>query len=323
MRVLVTGGAGYIGASAVSLLLAEGYEVTILDDLSTGKKENIDPRARFVQGSLLEKGACHQALSEVEAVIHFAAKSLVGESVEKPDLYWRNNLMGTRMLLDQMREFKVKKLVISSTAATYGEPTEVPISENSQTNPGNPYGASKLAVDLMVRGEVEAFNLGAISLRYFNVAGAHQGVNGFIPELHSPETHLIPNLLTATNAKPMKVFGTDWPTPDGTCVRDYVHVSDLVAAHILAMNNLVAGKHEIINLGSGSGYSVREVITATSKVLGRAVPTIDAPRRAGDPAVLVADISKAKSLLGWEPKADINQMVQDAWNGLKGAGIIK
>jgi UDP-glucose 4-epimerase len=317
MRVLVTGGAGYIGSTAAAILIERGHQVTVLDDLSTGNREYIPAGARFVQGSLLEKGALHQALNEVDAVLHFAAKSLVGESVERPEIYWLNNVMGTRNLLDQMREFSIKKLVLSSSAATYGEPSEVPIMENSATKPTNPYGASKLAMDLMVTGESTAYKLAAISLRYFNVAGAYQSNGKWIAELHHPETHLIPNLLKSKANKPMKIFGTDWPTKDGTCIRDYIHIEDLIDAHIKALENLSSGQHEIINLGSGGGYSVKEVIAAAEKVLGRSIPVEATDRRTGDPAVLIASIEKAQKVLGWSPTKDISEMIDSAYQALK------
>jgi UDP-glucose 4-epimerase len=335
MRVLVTGGAGYIGSTATEMLIAAGHEVTVLDDLSTGHRSNVHPDAYFVEGSITEKGACHQALTGVEAVLHFAAKSLVGESVEKPEKYWSTNVGGTRTLLDQMREFGVKRLVFSSTAATYGEPEEVPIKETSSTKPTNPYGASKLAVDMMITGEAKAHGVHAISLRYFNVAGALKTDNksfgkgsGWIAELHNPETHLIPNVLASSEKSPVKIFGKDWPTPDKTCIRDYVHVVDLVNAHIKALDLLMtksAGEsaiHQIFNLGSGGGYSVQEVVDACSKAIGHAIPTVDAPRRAGDPAVLIADISHAGAVLEWKPEKNIEDMVSDAHEALTQVGKI-
>ena len=219
MRVLITGGAGYIGASATAILIEKGYQVTVLDDLSTGYRGNIHPDANFVEGSILEKGACHQALSGVDAVLHFAAKSQVKESVEKPEIYWNSNVMGTRTLLNQMREFGVKRLINSSTAAIYGNPTSIPISEDSPSSPINTYGQTKLATEMMIASEAAAYGLHAISLRYFNVAGAIKSENtqlgngsGWIAERHNPETHLIPNVITSTNNHPVKVFGRDWPT---------------------------------------------------------------------------------------------------------------
>lgn len=312
MRVLVTGGAGYIGSTAVAILSERGYEVSVLDDCSTGHANAIAAQAKFVNGSILDVGAVSKALEGCEAVIHFAAKSLVGESVEKPDLYQDVNINGTRLLLDEMARMGVVKLVFSSTAATYGEPDVIPITEESATKPTSPYGTTKLAVDQMITAE-SVSGLAAISLRYFNVAGAFNSKNGWLAERHNPETHLIPNLLRASEANPLKVFGNDWPTADGTCIRDYVHVVDLIDAHILALEKLAAGTHKIINLGSGGGYSVTQVIDAATKVVGHKIPTQITARRAGDPAVLIADISKAKNVLGWTPTRKIEDMVGDTW----------
>ena len=313
MRILVTGGAGYIGSTAAHILLERGFDVTVLDNLSTGKKKLVPKGARFVEGSILDKNAIQLGLGEAEAVMHFGAKSLVGESVAKPEIYWSTNVTGTATLLTAMRGMNIKKLVFSSTAATYGEPKTTPISEDADTKPTNPYGASKLAVDHMITSESIAHGLGAMSLRYFNVAGAYKSQSGWIKEDHDPETHLIPNLLRATEKDPLKIFGTDWETKDGTCVRDYVHVVDLIDAHIKALEKIVEGTHEIVNIGSGGGYTVKEVITAANAATGKQLPTVSAERRAGDPAVLIADISKAKSLLGWSPTIDIKKMVLDTW----------
>ena len=252
-----------------------------------------------------------QALVGVDAVMHFAGKSLVGESVEKPDLYHQVNVDGTRNLLDEMHKSGVKKLVFSSSAATYGEPEQVPILESAPTKPTNPYGATKLAIDQMITAESAARGIAAASLRYFNVAGALKSKRGWLAERHNPETHLIPNVLRSTKENPVKIFGTDWPTADGTCIRDYVHVVDLIEAHLKALNSLGNPGHEIYNLGSGSGYSVREVVAAASAAIGHQIPFVDSPRRAGDPAVLIADISKAKSRLDWQPSRDLNTMVSD------------
>ena len=312
MRVLVTGGAGYIGSTAVAILLERGYEVTVLDDCSTGHFESVPSSAKFISGSILDSKALAEALTGCAAVIHFAAKSIVGESVEKPDLYHEVNVEGTRRLLDEMARLGVSKLVFSSTAATYGEPEIIPITEESPTVPTSPYGRTKLEVDQMITAE-SGLGLAAISLRYFNVAGAFNSKSGWLTERHSPETHLIPNLLRASVANPLKVFGNDWPTADGTCIRDSVHVVDLIDAHILALEKLTASKHEIINLGSGGGYSVTQVIDAAAKVVGSDIPTQISARRSGDPAVLIADISKAKKVLGWIPTRNIEDMVSDTW----------
>ncbi|MBU3643281.1 MAG: UDP-glucose 4-epimerase GalE [Candidatus Nanopelagicaceae bacterium] len=313
MRILVTGGAGYIGATAVAMLLEAGYDVTVLDDLSTGHSDVIPTEAKFVKGSLLSNQDLDEALTGCDAVMHFAAKSLVGESVEKPDLYAEVNVGGSKALFSKMKAHGIKKIVLSSTAATYGEPKRVPISENDEPAPKNPYGATKLEIDRMVATS----GFSAISLRYFNVAGALQSANGWLAERHNPETHLIPNILKATNDAPVKIFGTDWPTEDGTCIRDYIHVVDLIEAHIKALETLPEAKHEIINLGSGDGYSVRQVIAAAEKAVGHKIPAIESERRAGDPAILIADITKAKSYLNWQPNRGIDQMVLDTWNSIK------
>jgi len=312
MRVLVTGGAGYIGSVATAILLERGFEVTVLDDCSTGHRDAVSKDAKFIEGSILDSQAVATALLDCEAVLHFAAKSLVGESVEKPDLYFDVNVNGTRNLLDQMSMAKISKLVFSSTAATYGEPEIIPITEEANTKPTSPYGTTKLAVDQLITEQAES-GLAAISLRYFNVAGALKSKSGWLAERHNPETHLIPNLLRSTADKPLKIFGNDWPTKDGTCIRDYIHVVDLIDAHILAIENLAPGQHKIINLGSGGGYSVTEVVTAAIKVLGKEIPTEITSRRAGDPAVLIADISLAATALNWSPSRDIEKMVSDTW----------
>ena len=311
MHVLVTGGTGYIGSTAVEILLSQGYQISILDDCSTGHADTAPAGVTFIQGSLLNGGDLAQALVGVDAVMHFAGKSLVGESVEKPDMYQQVNVQGSRNLLDEMHKSGVTKLVFSSSAATYGEPEHVPILESAPTKPTNPYGATKLEIDQMITAEATSRDIAAASLRYFNVAGAYKSDRGWLAERHNPETHLIPNVLRSTKENPVKIFGTDWPTSDGTCVRDYVHVVDLIDAHIKALESLQPGKHEIYNLGSGDGYSVRQVVTAASKATGHEIPTLDSPRRAGDPAVLIADINKAKSKLGWIPTRGIESMVTD------------
>jgi len=311
MRVLVTGGTGYVGSTAVEILLTQGFEISILDDCSMGHADTVPAGVRFVNGSLLNVDEVADALTGCDAVMHFAGKSLVGESVEKPDLYHSVNVNGTRILLDEMRKQSITKIVFSSSAATYGEPKSVPILETSETIPTNPYGATKLAIDHMITAEAAAHGISAASLRYFNVAGALKAKRGWLAERHNPETHLIPNVLRSTTDNPVKIFGTDWPTEDGTCIRDYVHVIDLIDAHLKALNSLGKPGHEIYNLGSGSGYSVREVVAAASSATGQQIPFIDSPRRAVDPAVLIADISKAKTRLEWEPTRDMNAMVSD------------
>jgi UDP-glucose 4-epimerase len=316
MRVLVTGGTGYIGSTAVEILLAQGFEISILDDCSMGHADTVPAGVRFIQGSLLNASEVADALTGCDAVMHFAGKSLVGESVEKPDLYQSVNVDGTRILLDQMRKQSIRKIVFSSSAATYGEPKLVPILETAETIPTNPYGATKLAIDHMITQEAAEHGISAASLRYFNVAGALKAQRGWLAERHNPETHLIPNVLRSTEANPVKIFGTDWPTADGTCIRDYVHVIDLIDAHVKALNSLGAAGHEIYNLGSGSGYSVREVVQAASDAIGHQIPFVDSPRRAGDPAVLIADISKAKKILDWAPTRDMKTMVADTLSSM-------
>jgi UDP-glucose 4-epimerase len=312
MRILVTGGAGYIGGTAACMLLDSGFEVTILDDCSTGHRDSVDPRAKFIEGSILHPQSVRAALVGCEAVMHFAAKALVGESVEQPELYHEINVNGSKNLLAEMKASGVNKLVFSSSCATYGQPKASPISESEPTLPINPYGKTKLMVEQLMTEATKDW-LSAISLRYFNVAGALNGSFGWIAERHNPETHLIPNILKANSEHPIKVFGVDWPTPDGTCIRDYIHVIDLIDAHIKALNSLEPGKHQIFNLGSGVGYSVLEVINAAIKALGRAIPCESSSRRAGDPTILVSDITKAKAELGWKPTRSLDEIVNDSY----------
>ncbi|MEV4946601.1 UDP-glucose 4-epimerase GalE [Streptomyces sp. NPDC053755] len=309
-RYLVTGGAGYVGGVVATHLLEAGHEVTVLDDLSTGFREGVPAGATFIEGRIQD--AARWLDSSFDGVLHFAAFSQVGESVVNPSKYWDNNVGGTMALLAAMREAGVRRLVFSSTAATYGEPRSVPITEAAPTAPTNPYGASKLAVDHMISGECAAHGLAAVSLRYFNVAGAY-GVNG---ERHDPESHLIPLVLQVALGKreAINVYGDDYPTPDGTCVRDYIHVADLAEAHLLALGAMTPGEHLICNLGNGNGFSVREVVETVRKVTGHPVPEVMAERRAGDPAVLVASAEVARERLGWNPsRPDLAEIVQDAW----------
>ncbi len=313
LRILVTGGAGYIGSVAVALLMEKSYQLTILDDISTGHIENIPEGARFVRGSILDHDSVLTALEDCTAVLHFAGKSLVGESAEKPDLYQDVNVNGSHNLLVQMRIKNVKKLIFSSSAATYGEVDVNPISEISKTNPTNPYGSTKLQIEELISKEAVKHGLSAVSLRYFNVAGALKTKSGWLAERHDPETHLIPNILKSSEENPVQVFGTDWPTYDGTCIRDYVHVIDLAEAHLLALHSLVESGHKVYNLGSGRGYSVKEVIAASDRATGKSTPFASAGRRSGDPAILIADIAKVKRELGWEPIRGIQEMVSDAY----------
>jgi UDP-glucose 4-epimerase len=313
MKILVTGGAGYIGSHAVEVLKKSGHDVTVLDDCSTGHADSLPPTVRFVQGSLLDSEIVARALKGCEAVMHFAGKSLVGESVEKPDLYRKVNVDGTKVLLEQMNTLGVKKIVFSSSAATYGEPESSPVSETAKCRPTNPYGETKLAIERDLTSAAQIQNIAAVSLRYFNVAGSLQTDRGWLSERHNPETHLIPNALRATSDSPLRIFGRDWKTPDGTCVRDYVHILDLVDAHVRALQYLAPSEHHIFNIGSGTGYSVAQVVAAVSRVRNAELPTVDAPRRAGDPAVLVANIDKAEMLLNWRPVRNLDQMVEDTF----------
>ncbi|MFF5716520.1 UDP-glucose 4-epimerase GalE [Streptomyces buecherae] len=309
-KYLVTGGAGYVGSVVAAHLLAAGHRVTVLDDLSTGHRVGVPEGAEFIEGRVQD--AARWLDSSYDGVLHFAASSQVGESVTHPEKYWTNNVGGTMALLAAMRDAGVRTLVFSSTAATYGEPTTTPIVEDAATAPTNPYGASKLAVDHMISGECVAHGLAAVSLRYFNVAGAY----GRYGERHDPESHLIPLILQVAQGKreAISVFGDDYPTPDGTCVRDYIHVADLAEAHLLALTAATAGEHLICNLGNGNGFSVREVVETVRKVTGHPVPEVIAGRRGGDPAVLVASAERARDRLGWQPtRADLAGIVEDAW----------
>jgi UDP-glucose 4-epimerase len=309
-KYLVTGGAGYVGSVVAQHLLEAGHEVTVLDNLSTGFREGVPAGAAFVEGDI--RDATKWLDASYDAVLHFAAFSQVGESVANPEKYWVNNVGGTTELLAAMREAGVRTFVFSSTAATYGEPQQVPITEDAPTAPTNPYGATKLAVDHMISGECAAHGLAAVSLRYFNVAGAY----GAYGERHDPESHLIPLVLQVAQGRreAISVYGDDYPTPDGTCVRDYIHVADLAEAHLLALGAAAEGEHLICNLGNGNGFSVREVIETVRQVTGHPIPEVIAPRRGGDPAVLVASAEQAKERLGWRPsRADLAGIVADAW----------
>jgi UDP-glucose 4-epimerase len=311
MRVLVAGGAGYIGSVVTRLLLAEGHRVTVLDDLSTGHADAVPDGAELVRADIAD-AAVILGREPFDGVLHFAAKSLVGESVRDPAKYWRTNVCGTRALLDAVAEHGVPRLVFSSTAATYGEPDALPITEDSRTTPTNPYGASKLSVDMMLTGECAATGLAAVSLRYFNVAGAAWGAG----ERHGTETHLIPLALDAVAGRrgPLTIFGEDWPTDDGTPIRDYIHVADLARAHVLALTAARPGTHLICNLGSGEGYSVRQVLDTIAEVTGSPVPATVGQRRAGDPARLIASNARAREVLGWRPERTLADMVRDAWD---------
>jgi UDP-glucose 4-epimerase len=311
MRVLVAGGAGYIGSVVTAALLAEGHDVTVLDDLSTGHADAVPAGATLAEVSLHDSAP---VLADVqpEAVLHFAAKSLVGASQQQPEDYWHTNVGGSLALLEAMRAADCRRIVFSSTAATYGEPESVPIREDAPTRPTNTYGASKLAVDHMLTSYAVAHGFAAVSLRYFNVAGAAYGLG----ERHTTETHLIPIALqvAAGQRESLTVYGEDYPTPDGTCIRDYVHVGDLAAAHLLALPAPAAGEHRIYNLGNGTGFSVQQVVDAVREVTGHPVPVTVGERRAGDPAQLVASSDRIRAELGWTPEhTDLTGIVRDAW----------
>ncbi|MGA5558567.1 UDP-glucose 4-epimerase GalE [Streptomyces lavendulocolor] len=309
-KYLVTGGAGYVGSVVAAHLLEAGHRVTVLDDLSTGFREGVPDGAHFVEGRVQD--AARHLDASYDGVLHFAAFSQVGESVVDPEKYWVNNVGGTMALLAAMRDTGVRRLVFSSTAATYGEPVSVPLTETDPTAPTSPYGASKLAVDHMISGEAVAHGLAAASLRYFNVAGAY----GKYGERHDPESHLIPLVLqVALGRRPsIAVYGDDYPTPDGTCVRDYIHVADLAEAHLLALDAVTPGEHLICNLGNGNGFSVREVVRTVREVTGHPVPEVVSARRGGDPAVLVASAATARDRLGWKPsRPELAGIVADAW----------
>ncbi|HEV2527911.1 MAG TPA: UDP-glucose 4-epimerase GalE [Thermomicrobiales bacterium] len=320
MRVLVTGAAGYIGSVAVEKLCDAGHDVVAADSLWRGHRLAVDPRSAFRQVDLLDRSGVHDliAANRPDAVLNFAAATLVGESVDKPGEYMHANVVGGMNLLAAMQAHGVRSLVFSSTAAIYGEPDVVPIPEDASVAPINPYGLSKLVVEQMLPWHAQRWGLRYASLRYFNVGGA-TAVHG---EDHDPETHLIPMILFAVMGKrpTFRLFGTDYPTPDGTCIRDYVHVEDLIDAHLLALAKLEAGGEALgaYNLGSRDGFSVRQVIEAVERVTGQKVPVEENPRRAGDPAALIADSTRARTDLGWTPtRSTLDQMVASAWEWFK------
>jgi len=312
MKLLVTGGAGYVGSVCAKVLLEQDHQVVIVDDLSTGNADAVPAGAEFVRDDMVAAARRLLPGGSFDGVLHFAAKSLVGESVESPELYWYGNVVKTLDLLEVMRSAGTPRLVFSSTAATYGEPESVPIAEEAPTRPTNPYGATKLAIDHAITSYAKAHGLAATSLRYFNVAGAYAGLG----ERHAVETHLIPLVLqvAAGRRAEILVFGTDWPTPDGTAIRDYIHVRDLADAHLLALANSQPGEHRIYNLGNGTGFSVREVIESCRRVTGQPIASRDTERRAGDPAVLIASSEQAMAELGWRPgRTGIDEIVSGAW----------
>jgi UDP-glucose 4-epimerase len=312
LKLVVTGGAGYVGSVCTARLIEAGHDVTVVDDLSTGHADAVHASASFIEGDAAE--TAETLLAEgFDGVLHFASKSLVGESMQDPAKYWHGNVATSLRLLDAMRTHGTPRLVFSSTAATYGDPEQSPIPETAPTQPTNTYGATKLAIDHAITSYSRAHGIAAVSLRYFNVAGAY----GALGERHAPETHLIPLVLQAATGEreQVSIFGEDYPTDDGTAIRDYIHVADLADAHLLALQHAEAGEHQIYNLGSGTGFSVRQVIDACRQATGHAIPAVVSPRRPGDPAVLVAASDRAREELGWKPeRTDLVGIVTDAWN---------
>jgi UDP-glucose 4-epimerase len=323
-KVLITGGAGYIGSVIASYLLDNGFEVAVVDDLSTGNKGSVDERAIFHQGSILDESFLIKSLTGIDTVIHCAAKSLVEESFASAQLYSQVNTDGTNTLLKAMVQSGVNKIIFSSTAAVYGEANDEPLLENSQINPINPYGQSKYAAEQLISGFAEKGNA-AVTFRYFNVAGSYKSDNGeLLVENHKNETHLIPKILknTLRNGVDSKIeiYGDNFPTKDGTCIRDYLHVQDLAHAHLLALEKLEMGVSKVFNLGSGVGYSVLEVLNEIEKVMGVKLNRVISPARKGDPAVLLAAISKAQDQLRWKPDASLNEIISSSWQGMKQLG---
>ncbi|MCX7820449.1 MAG: UDP-glucose 4-epimerase GalE [Brevinematales bacterium] len=315
MAILVAGGAGYIGSHTVKLLYKKGYDVIVYDNLSKGYREFVK-WGKFVQGDIADSIKLKEVFNsyKIDAVMHFCAFIEVGESVVEPEKYYKNNLVNTINLLNTMKEMNVKKFIFSSTAAIFGEPEHIPIKEDDRKNPINPYGKSKLFVEQILEDYEKAYNFNSICFRYFNAAGADP--EGEIGEAHNPESHLIPLVFDAAIGKReyVKIYGTDYPTKDGTCIRDYIHVNDLAEAHILGLEYLLnQNKSEKFNLGSGEGYSVKEIIDTVKKVTGKDFKVIETERRAGDPPVLIANSSKAKGILGWERKFSLNEIISSAW----------
>ncbi|SCG65449.1 UDP-galactose 4-epimerase [Micromonospora coxensis] len=316
MKLLVTGGAGFIGSVVTRMLLDNGHDVTVLDDLRTGHREALAPDATHVDLPVHEAARVLTPEAGFDGVLHFAALIAAGESMVKPELYWHANTVSSIALIDAVRAAGVPRLVFSSTAAVYGNPVELPIPETAVKAPTNTYGATKLAVDMALTSEAVAHDLAAVSLRYFNVAGAYLRGDMAIGERHDPETHLIPIALevAAGRREKLQLFGDDYPTVDGTCVRDYIHVEDLARAHLLALTAAVPGRHRIYNLGNGNGFTNRQVVDVVREVTGRPLPVEMAPRREGDPAELVASSALAREELGWTPeKPTLHDMVGDAW----------
>lgn len=317
MSILVCGGAGYIGSHTVYKLIEQGKDVVIIDNLQSGHIGAVHPKAKFYKGDIRDASILDKIFTEnkIESIVHFAANSLVGESMEKPLLYFNNNVYGMQILLESMVKHNIKNIVFSSTAAVYGEPKRVPILEDDETNPANTYGETKLTMEKMMKWCNKAYGINYVALRYFNVAGSLG--DGSIGEDHNPETHLIPLILQVPLKKRefISVYGTDYPTPDGTCIRDYIHVLDLADAHIKAVEYLEAGNESnIFNLGNGVGFSVKEMIEAAKEATGKEIKVVLGDRRAGDPAQLIASSEKANKILGWTPKfTDVKDIIKDAW----------
>jgi UDP-glucose 4-epimerase len=321
VKLLVTGGAGYIGSVTSRLLLDAGHEVVVLDNLITGFREAVPPDATFVQADVRDAAQVLTPQAGFDAVLHFAGLIAAGESMVKPELYWHDNVVKSLALLDAVRAAGVRTFIFSSTAAVYGNPVEVPIAESAVKAPTSTYGATKLAFDHALTSETFAHRLAAVSLRYFNVAGAYLNGDQAIGERHDPETHLIPITLqvAAGRREKLQLFGDDYPTADGTCVRDYIHVTDLARAHLLALDAATPAEHRIYNLGNGSGFSNREVVEVAREVTGAELPVEIAPRRDGDPATLVAASDLARAELGWRPeKNTLQAMIGDAWQFYRG-----
>lgn len=321
MKLLVTGGAGYIGSVVTRLLLDAGHQVVVLDDLRTGYAEAVPQGAELVRARIHEADQVLTRQAGFDGVLHFAGLIAAGESMVVPETYWDNNVIGSLALLDAMRAAGVRRLVFSSTAAVYGNPSELPITESAVKAPTNTYGATKLAIDMAIASEATAHGLAAVSLRYFNVAGALIRPDGMIGERHDPETHLIPIALQVAAGKRdhLQIFGDDYPTADGTCVRDYIHVEDLARAHLLALEAATPKEHKIYNLGNGNGFTNRQVVDAVREVTGHPLPVQPAPRREGDPVELVASSERARAELGWVPaKPTLHDMISDAWTFYRG-----
>lgn len=317
MSILVCGGAGYIGSHTVYKLIEQGKDVVIVDNLQSGHMDAVNPKAKFYKGDIRDASILDKIFTEnkIESIVHFAANSLVGESMEKPLLYFNNNVYGMQILLESMVKHNIKNIVFSSTAAVYGEPKQVPILEEDETNPTNTYGETKLTMEKMMKWCNKAYGINYVALRYFNVAGSLG--DGSIGEDHNPETHLIPLILQVPLKKRefISVYGTDYPTPDGTCIRDYIHVLDLADAHIKAVDYLEAGNEStVFNLGNGVGFSVKEMIEAAKEATGEEIKVVLGDRRSGDPAQLIASSEKANKILGWTPKfTDVKDIIKDAW----------